>query len=179
MKEFNCVDLNNRHLSDDERLFLFEKLRENPQYIVDSLDFAIQEDKKKNFIPFWYLDHFFLTHDDLFLIWMDEWIAALLQVEHYGCKRSLLRVLVKKKRLYTEEQEGYLIDFTIKHLEDRFEEIAVHANCMKLLYHLLPKYPEISLHVKLLVEEDFNNRSKGYQSMGRKLLVLIDKLNKD
>ncbi len=174
MVEFNYQDLN-RRLLDDEKLFLFETLKENPEYIPTSLKFAIQEDKNKNFIPFWHLDHFFHAHDEIFLIWMDEWIDTLLKVEHSGCKRSLLRVLVKKKRLFTQEQEGYLLDFAIKHLEDRFEEIAVHAHSMKLLCRLIPKYPEIGQHVKLLVEEDFNNRSSGYKSIGRKLLAIINK----
>lgn len=167
-----CQDLNKR-LNDNERLFLFEQLKENPQLISDCLSFAVQEDKFENFIPFWHLDHFFYAHDELFLLWMDKWIELLLQVEYSGCKRSLLRVIVKKKRLFTEEQEGFLIDFAIRHLENRFEAIAVHAHSMKLLCQLVPKYPEIGPHIKLLVEEDFNNRSKGYQSIGRKLLKLL------
>ena len=172
---FNSRDLDGR-LTDNDRLFLFEQLRDNPEFIEECLNFAYSEDENKNFIPFWHLDHFFYSHDDYFLLWMDKWIDILLKVKHSGCKRSLLRVLAKKKRPFTEEQEGYLIDFVIKHLEDRFEEIAVHAHCMKLLCFLVPKYPEIASHVKLLVEEDFNNRSKGYQSRGRKLLEVINKL---
>lgn len=174
MSKFICQDLNKR-LTDHERLFLFEELREHPQLILDSLNFALEEDKNKNFIPFWHLDHFFCAHDDIFIEWMGEWINILLRLEHSGCKRSVLRVLAKKKRPFTEEQEGYLLDFTITHLEDRFEEIAVHAHSMKLLCRLMPKYPEIGQHVKLLVEEDFKNRSRGYQSIGRKLLAIIHK----
>ena len=173
--EFQVEDLNKR-LTENERLFLFEKLREAPELISKCLDFAIKEDANRNFIPFWHLDHFFYNHDDLFLIWMDKWIEVLLSVEYYGSKRSLLRILGKKKRHFSEEQEGLLVDFAIKHLENRFEEIAVHAGCMRLLCQLVPKYPEIGGHITLLVEEDFNNKSKGYQSIGRKLLAVIRKL---
>lgn len=167
-------DLNKR-LSEHEKLFLFEQLRDSPQFILTCLEFALKEDKNHNFMPFWYLDHFFYVHDDIFLEWMPIWIESLLKVEYYGSKRSLLRLLVKKKRPFTEEQEGVLIDFAIKHLENRFEEIAVHSSSMKLLCQMVPKYPEIGSHIKLLVDDDFNNRSKAFQSIGRKLLKLIDK----
>lgn len=172
--KYNLSQLNHR-LTDNEKQFLFEELRENPDFLLTCLEYAFKEDKHQNFIPFWHLDHFFYAHDDIFLLWMDKWIEILLNVDYYGCKRSLLRLLVKKKRPFSKEQEGHLIDFTIKHLENRFEEVAVHASSMKLLCQLIPKYPEIGHHVKLLVEEDFNNQAKAYQSIGRKLLAIIDK----
>lgn len=173
-KVFTLNQLNER-LSKDEKLFLFEYFRTNPKFIQKSIDFALLEDKNKNFIPFWYLDNFFFAHEDLFLLWKDIWVESLIKAEYYGSKRSLLRLIVKKKRDYTEEQEGLLVDFAIKHLEDRFEEIAIHASCMKILCLFVPKYPELGPHIKLIVEEDLEKRSKAYKSVYRRLIDIIDK----
>jgi len=173
---FQIEQLNDR-LTKDQKLFLFEKFLDEPDFIQKSFEFALKEDKNQNFIPFWYLDHFFYAHEDQFLIWKDVWVETLLKVDYYGSKRSLLRLLVKKKRSYTIEQEGQLVDFAIKHLEDRFEEIAVHASCMKVLCLFLPKYPELGQHVKLIVEDNLEKQSKAYKSVARKLIEIIDRFS--
>lgn len=173
---FSLENLLEKRLNKTERTKLCEQFNADNQFIKSVLELAIEEDRNNKFLLFWYLDNYFYQNEEAFSTWKTEWIHTLIRVQYYGSKRSILRILAKKKRKYNEEEAGLLIDFSIKHLEDRFETVAVHASCMRLLEQFIPRYPELGAHIKLIIAEHVDV-TVAFRARAKSLLKLIEKQN--
>ncbi|MCT4664491.1 MAG: hypothetical protein N4A45_04565 [Flavobacteriales bacterium] len=154
---------------------LYDIWKEHPDILAESIDFAIKNEAE-SFIPFWYLDHFFYKHEAFYKQWEDVWIWSLEKLSNSSCKRSVLRVLTKKKRNFNEEQAGFLLDFCIRHFSNPFEEIAVVAHCMKITEYLLPRYPELAREVQLILEDLPPKDSAGVRLRTKQLLQVVNRL---
>ncbi|MGB0427399.1 MAG: hypothetical protein ACPGEC_00550 [Flavobacteriales bacterium] len=174
---FSLEDLLEKRLDIAERTALFKQFDSDNQFIKSVLRLAIEEDKSNKFLLFWYLDNYFYQNEEAFLNWKSAWIEALRQVQYYGSKRSILRILAKKKRPYNEEEAGLLIDFSINHLEDRFETVAVHASCMRLLEQFIPTYPELGAHIKLIIAEHVD-ATVAFRARAKALLRVVERVSR-
>jgi hypothetical protein len=89
-------------------------------------------------------------------------IDNLKQIPSSSTRRTLAKVL----SLHTlpEAYEGAVLDFCLTMLEDPKEPVAVKANCMSLVFQLLPKYPELKNELFLLIEDQLPYQSVGFAS---------------
>lgn len=89
-------------------------------------------------------------------------IDNLKQIPSSSTRRTLAKVL----SLHTlpEDYEGPVLDFCLTMLEDPKEPVAVKANCMSVVFQLLPKYPDLKNELFLLIEDQLPYQSIGFAS---------------
>ncbi|HAZ03158.1 MAG TPA: hypothetical protein DCY97_13470 [Marinilabiliales bacterium] len=77
-------------------------------------------------------------------------IKSLSAIPSSSTRRTIAKVLMFHQ--IPEESEGELLDFCLRMIEAAKEPVAVKANCMTLVFSLLPKYPELKNEIFALIE---------------------------
>ncbi|MFA6403111.1 MAG: hypothetical protein WCX31_16030 [Salinivirgaceae bacterium] len=94
--------------------------------------------------------------------YIPEIITAISTIESSSIRRTLAKVLMLHK--IPESLEGQTLDFCLKMIERVKEPVAVKANCMTVLFNLLPKYPELKNEVFAIIETQIPYNSVGFKS---------------
>lgn len=97
---------------------------------------------------------------------LDASLTRLIENLKHIPSSSTRRTLSKVLSLHTlpEAYEGPVLDFCLNMLEAPKEPVAVKANCMSLVFQLLPKYPELKNELFLLIEDQLPYQSVGFAS---------------
>ena len=100
-------------------------------------------------------------------------------IPHYGtlteqgAKRCVSKLLMTN--IIPEEYEGEVLDICLTAIEDTKQALAVKANCMTIVFNLLPKYPDLKDEVFAIIEDQIPHNTIGFKS---RFNVLKRKLNK-
>lgn len=81
---------------------------------------------------------------------------------HSGIRRCLAKVFMLHK--IPEDLEGKVLDFCLTLIEEPKEPVGVKANCMAIVFNLLPKYPELKKEVFEIIEHQIPYNSAGFES---------------
>lgn len=89
-------------------------------------------------------------------------INELQNIKSSSTRRTISKVLM----LHTipEKYEGELLDYCITMIELPKEPVAVKANCMTIIFNLLPKYPELKNEIFAIIENQIPYNSVGFKS---------------
>lgn len=91
-----------------------------------------------------------------------EIITQLNNIPSSSTRRTIAKVIM----LHTipEEFEGEILNFCINMLESPKEPVAVKANCMTIIFNLLPKYPDLKNEIFTIIEDQIPYHSVGFKS---------------
>ena len=74
-----------------------------------------------------------------------------------------------------EQEQAFLIDLCFRWILDNEETVAVKVYCMQIIANHL--YPELKYELRGVIEDRFSRSSAGFQSRGRKILKMIEKMD--
>lgn len=89
-------------------------------------------------------------------------VSILNEIPLSGTRRTIAKVLMMVD--IEEEEEGYVLEFCMNMLESPKEPVAVKANCMTIVFALIPKYPELKDEVLAVIEDQIPHHSIGFKS---------------
>lgn len=105
--------------------------------------------------------------------YLPEILKVLKHIPSSSTRRTLAKVLMLHS--IPEDYEGTMLDFCISAIESPKEPVAVKANCMTILFNLLPKYPDLKNEIFAIIENQIPHNSVGFKS---RFKVLKQKLEK-
>lgn len=76
-----------------------------------------------------------------------------------------------------EKWEGPIMDYCIKAISTPSAPIAVKAFSLGVLENLSKKYPDILPELKLIIQERWNQETPAFQSRGRRILKLAERID--
>lgn len=135
---------------------------EQPKGIDILLDLVLKHDKKVSPRATWALEKVSEKLDKP----VQKHIARIVKELHLVISSSTRRTLSKVLMLHNipETLEGEMLDFCITMLESPKEPVAVKANCMTIIFNLLPKYPELKNEIFAIIEDQIPYNSVGFKS---------------
>jgi len=107
----------------------------------------------------------------------DPYLPRILEVIQLIPSSSTRRTLAKVLMLHTipEDYEGKILDFCITAIESPKEPVAVKANCMTIVFNLLPKYPDLRNEVYAIIESQLPHNSIGFKARFKVLRTKLEK----
>jgi len=144
---------------------------EKPEAISTMVELVISHNDTASPRATWVLEKLSEKLNEPAAIYLDTLIGELRNVTSSSTRRTLAKVLM----LHTipEKYEGEMLDFCITMIESPKEPVAVKANCMTILFNLLPKYPELKNEIFAIIESQIPNNSVGFKS---RFIVLKGKM---
>lgn len=88
-------------------------------------------------------------------------IKELRQIPSSSTRRAIAKVLIFHD--IPEDFESEVLDFCLSMIESPKEPVAVKANCMSVLFNLLPKYPELKNEIFVIIEDQIPHNSVGFK----------------
>ncbi len=110
----------------------------------------------------WVLEKISERNENILYERLNEILKELKNIPSSSTRRTIAKVLM----LHTipEEFEGELLNFCIKMLENPKEPVAVKANCMTIVFNILPKYPDLKNEIFAIIENQIPYHSVGFKS---------------
>ena len=135
---------------------------EQPSKIPILIELVLSHDDKSSMRASWVLEKLSEKLNEPASDYIYTLIKELPNIKISGTRRTLSKVLM----LHTipDEYEGELLDFCITMLETPKEPVAVKANCMTIIFNLLPKYPELKNEIFAIIENQIPNNSKAFKA---------------
>ncbi|MBI9066427.1 MAG: hypothetical protein JEZ09_03975 [Salinivirgaceae bacterium] len=146
---------------------------QNPEAINYLVDLVIYNEETVSMRAAWALEKLSEKKNEVIKNRLPDILEILSKITVSGTRRTIAKVLMQ----YTipEEFEGKLFDFCIEMIEAVKEPVAVKANCMTIVFNLLPKYPELKNEIFAIIEDQIPYNSIGFKS---RFFVLKRKMNK-
>lgn len=89
-------------------------------------------------------------------------LKELTNITSSSTRRTLAKVLMLHD--IPEAFEGEMLDYCISMIEDPKEPVAVKANCMTIVFNLLPKYPDLKNEIFAIIEDQIPHNTIGFKS---------------
>lgn len=111
---------------------------------------------------------------------LTSWLPAFIDNLDFYPQSGTRRIMAKILMLHTipESKEGEVLDFSIRMLELANEPVAVKANCMTIIFNLLPRYPELEPEIIAIVNDQVHKNSVGFISRFNVLMRKYKRLKK-
>lgn len=137
-------------------------VEENPGSENLLVDIFLTHQQKLSMRSTWVLEKLSEKYPEILKHRLIEIIDALNDIPESGTRRTIAKVLM----LHTipESHEGVMLDFCISMLESPKEPVAVKANCMTIIFNLLPKYPDLKNEIFAIIEDQIPYHSVGFTS---------------
>lgn len=130
-------------------------------------------------LPFhiaWLFDVCAETHPSLIKPLVKEIIDVLPLPFHNGVHRSLTKVLAKQE--IPVSHHGELYSLCIDWLIAPEKHVAIKAHCIDIAYHIAEKVPELRQELKLVLEDQMEFNSAGFQVRAKRVLNKINSYEK-
>jgi hypothetical protein len=121
-----------------------------PGAIECLVDITLSKEEKLSFRASWALEKLSDHYSGILDEYMPRIIKSLQKIPSSSTRRTLSKVLMFHS--IPSELEGETLDFCLKMIENAKEPVAVKANCMTLVFKLLPKYPELKNEFFAIIE---------------------------
>lgn len=135
---------------------------EQPRGVDILVDLALMHDKKISPRAAWALEIVSEKLNQPAQHQISRIINELPKINSSSTRRTITKVLMLHQ--VPEQQEGAMLDFCITMLESAKEPVAVKANCMTVIFKLLPKYPELKNEIFAIIEDQIPYNSVGFKS---------------
>ena len=152
----------------EEALALLQK---QPGEISTLLRYVTVPDEKLAWRAAWIIDHLNQQAPQLIKPHLSRLCTILKTTSFNGVRRSLMKVLVTNPSPVNED--GLLVDLCFNWMVNPKIPTAVRAHAMKLVYNLLPIYPDLRGEFKTSLEVALEEEAKGVQSCARNLLAKL------
>jgi hypothetical protein len=135
---------------------------EKPEAIGSLVDLVLSHNDIASPRATWVLEKLSEKMNEPVADYLDRIIGELRNVTSSSTRRTLSKVLM----LHTlpEKHEGVILDFCISMIESAKEPVAVKANCMTIVFNLLPKYPDLKNEIFALIEDQIPFNTVGFGS---------------
>lgn len=87
-----------------------------------------------------------------------------------GQKRCLLKIFTRHVNELDEELLGLLLNVCFNFLSSSSESVGVKAYSMMILFDISKREPDIKNELAVIIQNQFEESSKAFQSLGRKIL---------
>lgn len=135
---------------------------ENHESIDLLIDMVLSHKDKLAMRASWVLEKLSEKFPDILRERINEIIDVLNEIPESGTRRTIAKVLMY--HTIPEDYEGQMLDFCITMLERPKEPVAVKANCMTIIFNLLPKYPDLKNEIFAIIEDQIPYHSVGFKS---------------
>ncbi len=146
---------------------------EQPQALEALIELVLSHNDKVSSRASWVLEKISEMEHEPVNAYLETLINELPNIVSSSTRRTLTKVLML--HVIPEKFEGEIFDFCISMIESPKEPVAVKANCMSMVFNLLPKYPELKNEVFTIIETQLPHNSIGFKS---RFKVLKRKYNK-
>lgn len=110
----------------------------------------------------WSLEKLSERHDNYLEKYIPSIIKELPKIPSSSTRRTIAKVLMLHN--IPEVFESEILDFCLNMLESPKEPVAVKANCMTIVFNLLPKYPDLKNEIFTIIEDQIPYNSVGFKS---------------
>ena len=124
----------------------------------------------------WVMSEVGMRHPNLFLPYMDAFMAALDNPKHDAVQRNILKVIADTQMPLSEDIQGELVGKCFDLLLDPKRPVAIHVHAMQCIANYLPQYPDLAVELKTIIEDGMEEGSAGFRSRGRKILKQIGRI---
>ncbi len=135
---------------------------ENPQAIELLVQIVLSHKEPLAQRASWVLEKLSERNKGILSNYLPLLVENLQKIPSSSTRRTLAKVLMLHD--IPEEYAGFILDFCITMIESPKEPVAVKANCMTIVFNLLPKYPDLKKEVCALIENQIPNNSVGFES---------------
>ena len=135
---------------------------ENPESINVLIDMVLSHEDKLAMRASWVLEKYSEKYPNCLQERIHEIIDVLNKIPSSSTRRIIAKVLMY--HTIPEEKEGEILNFCITMLERPKEPVAVKANCMTIVFNLLPKYPDLKNEIFAIIEDQIPYHSVGFKS---------------
>ena len=144
--------------------------------IAQLAELVLLHDSKLSMRACWALEKITCKHPGILDNWLPELIENLDKYPLTGTRRIMAKILMLHQ--IPEDYEGPVLDFSIRMLESPSEPVGVKANCMTIIFNLLPRYPELEPEIKAIIEDQADKNSVGFKSRYKVLMQKYKKKDK-
>ncbi len=146
-------------------------LQDRPSEIGALMGYISGQEEKLAWRAAWIIDHLNQKAPLLVRPYLPQLSAILKATPFNGVRRSLIKILVTNPTEVNED--GLLVDLCFRWMINPTIPTAVRAHAMKLVFNLLPHYPDLKGELKTSLEQACEEEAKGVQSCARKLLTKL------
>jgi hypothetical protein len=147
-----------------------------PAAIPCLLEIVLSQNHKSSSRASWVLEKLSDKIPGIMDAYIVEIINALPFIQSSSTRRTLAKVLMLHQ--IPASAEGEVLIFCFKMIESAAEPVAVKANCMTILFNLLPKYPDLKNEIFAIIENQIPINSIGFKSRFHVLKKRLNTLNK-
>jgi len=126
------------------------------------VDIAFSADDILSFRASWVLEKLSEHYSGILDEYIPKIIKALPDFTSSSTRRTLSKVLMH--HTIPEDLEGETLNFCLNMIESAKEPVAVKANCMTLVFRLLPKYPELKSELFAIIETQIPYNSVAFKA---------------
>jgi hypothetical protein len=116
----------------------------------------------------WALEKITCKYPGILQNWLPRLIENLNTYPESGTRRIMAKILMLQA--IPEAYQGITLDFAIRMLESPTEPVAVKANCMTIIFNLLPHYPELEPEIKAIIDDQADKNTVGFKSRYKVLM---------
>ncbi len=124
----------------------------------------------------WVVTEVAMLQPALILPFQRQLVQALMHPLHPAVQRNILKVLAENELPLTEETEGEILNLCFDLLPNPQIPVAIRVHAMQYIANLLPRYPDLAIELRPILEDGMEEGSAGFKSRGKKILKLISKL---
>jgi len=169
--------MNNDLLKRVEKQLMSEMSRRNIdlvcQMLIDDnnlvpilLKLALQHNNKVSIRAFWVLEILSTKLNKPLQKYIGIIISELYNVKIEGSLRIITKILMLHN---ITKHEGVLFEFCMLKIESDKTPVAIKANCMSLIFNILPRYPELKDEVFILIKDQIPYNNPAFKSRFNKL----------
>ena len=121
----------------------------------------------------WAMDACLEAHLSLLSPYVEILIEALPDFNNDGVRRQIVKALAVRN--IPEKLEGQLVDLCFCWLQSAVVPVAIKVHCMQILANISVRYPDLSVELQSVINEQIPRNSVGFSSRGRKILKQLQK----
>jgi len=121
----------------------------------------------------WAMDACLAVHPQLLSPYVETLIDALPRFSNDGVRRQVVKALAVRE--IPEKHEGQLADLCFCWLQSPVMPVAIKVHCMQILANIAIRYPDLSVELQTVINEQMPRNSVGFASRGRKILKQLQK----
>ena len=148
--------------------FVIHTIGSNEDHFCEIIWLILHEKEPVPSRAAWVADGVSLTYPEMIKPYLSALIQKLPSYQHPGTIRNVLKILTRYP--IPHEEEGFLADFCFNSIIEAENPVAIKVHSMQILANLAQIYPELSIELCTIIEDQFDKNSAGFKSKGRKIL---------
>lgn len=160
-------------LVDSSRLVIdlvTEFVEENPQSFDSLLRYALEEVPQYSSRAIRVVNDYINAHPGILASYIPVLVNYLKNAKSEGVEAGVLKLLLDFADHYTEEQEGYLVDYCFQRLSSSPQRVGIKICSALVLQKFIRKYPSLEPEFESILMDEYGKNTKGFDYTVRKVL---------